>query len=487
MKKTWKSTTIIIFGASGDLTRRKLIPSLYNTYKKKHLHQDIKIVGFARRPYNDEIFRNLLEKSLKEFIPQSYQSELWQSFSKNIHYFKGNLTQPNDFSRLDKYLKQIETVPSNRLYYLATSPSFFETTVKYLGETGMIKSRHGEDNIVIEKPFGNDLESAKNLNSEIHKVFAEDQIFRIDHYLGKETAQNILFLRFANTIFEPIWDRRYISNVQITVAESVDVGHRAGYYDKVGVLRDMFQNHLMQLLTLIAMEPPASFKANELRNEKVKVLQATRPINLENVILGQYDGYVKTEGVSPNSRTPTYASIKMNIDNWRWEGVSFYLRSGKAMKRKTSEITIEFQAPPHLMFDLPKDYSLTPNILSICIQPDEGIHLAFEAKVPGTDQETQSVDMEFHYSDTFQDTPMPDAYERLILDALEDDASLFARNDEIETAWKLFDPVIKHWEDSDNSIHIYPKGSWGPSEADQLLKKEGHIWRLGCGNHKNTA
>jgi glucose-6-phosphate 1-dehydrogenase len=315
-------------------------------------------------------------------------------------------------------------------------------------------------------------------------VFEEDQVYRIDHYLGKDTAQNVLFFRFANTIFEPVWNRRYVSNVQVTVAESVDVGHRADYYDEAGVLRDMFQNHLLQLFTLIAMEPPASFNATALRNEKVKVLSATRKIDMADTLLGQYEGYLETEGVAPGSRTPTYAMVKMYIDNWRWQGVPFYLLSGKSMTRKTSEIVIEFLSPPHVMFDIEDPDEFSSNTLSICIQPDEGIHLKFETKVPGTSQRTRSVDMEFHYEQSFQGESLPDAYERLLLDALQGDAALFSRSDEIELAWKLIDPVIKDWEDPNGpSLVTYKRDSWGPEEANTILSRREHVWRRGCGCH----
>jgi glucose-6-phosphate 1-dehydrogenase len=334
--------------------------------------------------------------------------------------------------------------------------------------------------IVIEKPFGHDLASAQELNRAVHAVFKESQVYRIDHYLGKETAQNILFFRFGNTIFEPVWNRRYINNVQITVAETVDVGHRAGYYDSSGVLRDMFQNHLLQLLALVAMEPPSSFNADAVRNEKAKVFESIRPIELADTVRGQYAGYRNAQGVAPDSKTDTFAALKLSIDNWRWQGVPFYLRSGKALERKTSEICIEFERPPHLMFKLPEGRELTPNILSLCIQPDEGIHLRFEAKVPDMDQDMRSVDMDFHFRSSFNE-PLPEAYERLLLDAMDGDASLFTRSDSIEAAWRLIDPILKGWETPSAPLLVtYPAGSWGPAEADQLLAKAGRVWRLGC-------
>ncbi|MCA9927246.1 MAG: glucose-6-phosphate dehydrogenase, partial [Anaerolineales bacterium] len=323
--------------------------------------------------------------------------------------------------------------------------------------------------------------SAKALNEEIHAVFQEHQIYRIDHYLGKETAQNILYFRFANTIFEPVWNRNYIDNVQISVTESVDVGHRAGYYDSAGVVRDMFQNHLMQLLSLVAMEPPASFEADAVRNEKAKLFASIRPVDLQETVRAQYEGYLDAEGVAPASQTPTYAALTLHVDNWRWQGVPFYLRSGKALATKDSEIVIEFKRPPHLMFTDLNEADMIPNILSMCIQPDEGIHLKLEAKVPDSHL-TEDVDMEFHYRSSFKGNSLPDAYERLLLDAIRGDASLFTRSDGIEAAWRLIDPVIQGWEQADDAppMATYARESWGPSAADELLGNNGRIWRHGC-------
>ncbi len=481
------SPTIVIFGASGDLTQRKLIPALFNQFKKGRLPTGARIVGYARRPWSHDEFRATLSEAMNKFAPKAFDVALWDKFAANVYYHKGDLSAAEDFVALEAFLKSIEGGPGHRLYYLATAPEYYGEICMALGAAGMAAEAEGATarrNIIIEKPFGTDGATADTLNQQVHTAFREKQVYRIDHYLGKETAQNLLFFRFANTIFEPLWNRNYIYSVQITVAEDVDVGHRAGYYDHAGVLRDMFQNHILQLLTLVAMEPPALFNADAIRNEKVKVLQAVRPIAADtvaqNVVRAQYRKYRDAEGVAPGSETPTYAALRFYIDNWRWQGVPFYLRSGKALATKLSEIIIQFRRPPHVMFNFPAGHRPTSNMLAIRIQPDEGIHLRFDAKVPDTAQETRPVDMEFHFRDSFGDGGLPDAYERLILDALNSEASLFTRSDEIEGAWKLMDPILQGLASPHAPpLAFYESGTWGPAEADAFIARDSRQWLVG--------
>jgi glucose-6-phosphate 1-dehydrogenase len=472
-------TSIVIFGASGDLTQRKLIPSLFNLCRKGRLPKQFRIVGYGGTAFTDDQFRSHLEGGIKEFASFEYTSAEWNDFASSLFYQQGRYDNPADFEKLDSLLKKGEAGSGNRMYYMATPPGVFPQIVDLLAQTDQLTESESWRLVVIEKPFGTDLESARRLNEQIHKALNERQIYRIDHYLGKETVQNILVSRFANTIFEPLWNRNYIDHVEITVAEQVGVEHRGRFYDQVGVLRDMFQNHLLQLVSLVAMEPPVSFDASALRNEKVKVLSAIQPMKEEDVlqktVRAQYKGYRQEEGVNPKSRTATYAAVRLQIDNWRWQGVPFYLRSGKFLKEKLSQVTIEFKEPPHLLFPNAKEH-MTPNMLVLYLQPDEGIHLRFEAKVPDTVAKMRSVDMEFHYADSFGKTAIPESYERLLLDALNGDASLFTRADEVETAWALIDPIIEAWESQKKQPAFYEPGSWGPSEADDLLAKDKRKW-----------
>ena len=473
--------TLVIYGASGDLTRRKLIPALFSLYRKKRLPADFRVVGYSRSALSDEEFRERVAVDENDQSCAAVDAGQWKDFAANIYYQSGSFTEVEDFVSFEQRLKDYEKEEAHRLYYMATPPGLFTSIVANLGKTGMVDQNGTWKRVVIEKPFGRDLQSAKELNDTLHRDLKENQIYRIDHYLGKETVQNVMVFRFANAIFEPIWNRNYIDNVQITVAEEVDVGHRAGYYDKSGVLRDMFQNHMIQMLALVAMEPPFSFEADAIRNEKVKLFSAIRPITgnevTEQTIGAQYKGYRNAEGIPRDSKTATYAAIRLHIDNWRWKGVPFYLRSGKALPKKTSEIIIQFREPPHVMFPLTPGYSITSNMLALRVQPDEGILLRFEAKVPDTAADMRSVNMDFRYDDSFGGCSIPEAYERLLFDALNGDASLFTRSDGIEKGWQFIDPIIRGWESKQApGLATYTRGSWGPKEADVFLARDGRKW-----------
>ena len=479
--------TVVIFGASGDLTSRKLVPALYNLMRSDSLPPETRIVGFSRTPMTDDQWRaSLRETTATHCDCGPLDGASWNRFAAGIHYQSGDIGRPEDFASLEARLVQLEGgSEAARVYYLATAPQFYEPVVSALGAHGMAAETHGPRRIVVEKPFGTDLTTARALNDQLHTVFRERQVFRIDHYLGKESVQNILALRFANTIFEPIWNRRYIDHVQITVAEEVEVGRRGGYYDTAGVLRDMFQNHLLQLLMVTAMEAPVRFEATAVRNEKVKVLDAIRPLGLAEVadagVRGQYRGYRDEPGVPAGSQTATFGAVRLEIDNWRWQGVPFYLRSGKAMSCRTTQIVIGFRQPPLELFaEGRRTFHREANRLVIQIQPAEGIQLHFHTKVPGAGMKLRLTDLEFSYSREFAGR-LPEAYEPLLLDVMEGDASLFARADEVEKSWEIIDPFVQAWGGTATpQIDVYEPGDWGPIASIDWMAAQGRTWFDQC-------
>jgi len=489
-------TVVVIFGASGDLTARKLIPAVYNLGFDGLLPADFFLVGYGRKPIPDDEFRALASGAIKEFSRRELDAEVWGRLAANTSYVAGGYDEKPAFDRLAAHIATLEKNLGREvqtLFYISTPPSVFAPILQNLGASGLAGRYLGQSHhakVIIEKPFGKDLASAQALNATIRSVFEEHQVYRIDHYLGKETVQDLLVQRFANAIFEPLWNRNFIDSVQITVAEEVGVGTRGGYYEQSGALRDMIQNHTMQLLALTAMEPPVSLDAEAVRDEKVKVLKAIQPLTIGpggDVARAQYGagmmggkpvkGYLEEEGIAAQSATETYAAIRLSINNWRWQGVPFYLRSGKRMARRVSEIAINFKCPPGTLFAAPGRFDLAGNTLSFQIQPDEGLSLILNTKIPGLETRTQPVKMNFRYATTFGSNT-PEAYERLVLDAMIGDGTLFIRGDEAETSWKLYTPVLDYWRSvGREGMDVYPSGSWGPPGADRLLAKEDHTWR----------
>lgn len=481
---------VVIFGASGDLAKRKLLPALWALNEAQQLPPGFSIVGVARSELSHDEFRQQLRESIAS--DTTIDPTMLDAFLKGLYYVPGSFDDPAVFAKLKALLGQIDQergTAGNRVYYLATPPSFFPVITQQLGRAELVNREangNGWTRIVIEKPFGRDLQSARELNRVVHSVFNEAQVYRIDHYLGKETVQNILHFRFANAIWEPIWNRRYVDHVQITVAEDLGIEGRGGYYEEAGIVRDMLENHMLQLLTLTAMEPPVSFDADAVRDEKVKVLRGMRPFDRERVlqdaVRGQYGpgwiggkrvpGYRQEQKVAPDSATPTYVAAKFYIDTWRWEGVPFYLRSGKRLPKRVTEIAIQFNRVPHLLFG-----QTDPNVLAMRIQPDEGITLQFEAKVPGPTPRHRPVTMDFRYGTAFATAPA-EAYQRLLLDVMLGDSTLFARSDEVQAAWTLVEPILETWGSMPpQDLPNYEAGTWGPETADRLLEDAARRWR----------
>ncbi len=477
--------TIVIFGASGDLTSRKLIPALYELYRKKRLPEKTRVVGFSRTKFSHEAWRDKLQQTTATFVGGKFDEALSGEFAASVFYHPGNIANADDFPSLRDFLSSIEGPEgATRVYYLSTAPDQYAPAIAQLGAAGLAKDDGGPRRLVVEKPFGTDLATARTLNEQLHEVFAERQIYRIDHYLGKETVQNILVLRFANAIFEPIWNRNYIDHVQITAAEELTVGHRAAYYDSVGILRDMFQNHLLQLMTFTAMEAPARFEADAIRDEKVKVLRSIRIMEPQEVyndtIRGQYRKYRDEPGVPPDSETATFGAVKLHIDNWRWQGVPFLLRSGKAMSCRTTQIVIQFRQAPHMMFEGGPRAAFQSNRLVLQVQPAEGIQLHFETKVPDAGMKLRMTDLNFNFRDRFS-VGMPEAYERLLLDVMLGDASLFSRADEVELAWSIVDPIQRGWQSPGwPPLALYEAGGWGPPNSVHWMCLQNREWFDTC-------
>jgi glucose-6-phosphate 1-dehydrogenase len=486
-------TVLVIFGAGGDLTYRKLVPALYNLYLDKWLPQHFAVFGIDAKPLTEDAYRQHLREGVDEFSRRGKTDDAtWQTFGPQLHYLQADFADGRMYTTLAEQLAALDeewNAPANRIFYLAIPPSLIELICGHVSKAGLAADPK-RARVVVEKPFGHDLASATTLDRSLASMFSEAQIFRIDHYLGKETVQNILAFRFANSLFEPIWNRRYIDHVQITVAEEVGVEHRGGYYEHAGALRDMVQNHLLQVMCLIAMEPPVSFAADEIRNKKIDVLEAIRPTPADQVqhlaVRGQYGAgvidsarvpaYRSEQGVAPDSTTDTYAALKLFVDNWRWQDVPFYVRTGKRLPMRVSEVAIQFRPVPHRSFPASAVEQWQPNLLLICIQPDEGIRLRFQAKEPGRVLHLQPVEMKFSYAETFS-KGAPEAYETLLLDVMRGDATLFMRSDQVEAAWSIVMPILEGWEEyPPGRFPNYPAGSWGPQAADALLAQDGRHW-----------
>jgi glucose-6-phosphate 1-dehydrogenase len=487
---------IVIFGASGDLTHRKLIPALYDLFEGGLLPKNFAVLGFSRSQLSDDEFRRTAREGLASFAGnRTIADESWQQFARCLHYQSGQFGEADSYEVLRNRLSRIDEAhgtDGNRIYYMATPPELFKIITGCLGSAGLQKRRDdkGFVRLVIEKPFGVNLETARDLNRSIQAVFQESQVYRIDHYLGKETVQNILAFRLANGIFEPIWNRNFVDHVQLTVAETVGVERRGGYYDEIGAFRDVVENHMLQLLSIVAMEPPVVFEAEPVRDEKLKVLKALRRIPPEQAgeftLRGQYTAgkvggqpvasYRGEEKVAPDSWTETFVVMRVQIDNWRWAGTPFYLRHGKRLPRRATEIAIQFKRAPQMFF--PGEERLEPNVLAMRIQPDEGISLRFGAKQPGPTMQLQEVDMNFQYGSSFgPSSTESDAYERLLLDAMLGDRTLFTRADEVEQAWKWSEDLQEGWSERPNNVHFYPAGTWGPAWADAFIERDGRQWR----------